>query len=247
MTGDIRERGRAAATAAPEAQAALDYYLIMPAADADGAPAEAIVVEEFTLTDDLRTVGLDTAGWWPAADGGWWSSAVFGRALREDPGLRARARAVSRPEAEAAYRGLGGGELPGETRLRALFRDHQPLPDSPPLRLTPPRVPDGFHDTRVYRVLFAGEPRLPLLADVVALAGEAGDPGTRIVGSGELRTDPDVFTWEVRRIGPGVACCLDLTAHLGTASSEALGPLLRRLTTAMRHAGAVPVTVERFS
>ncbi|GAB3156057.1 hypothetical protein [Microbispora hainanensis] len=246
MTGDIRERGRAAVTTTPEAQAALDYYLIMPAADAGGAQAEALVVEEFTLTDDFRTVGLDTAGW-TAADGDWWSSAAFGRSMREDPGLRARTRAVSRREAEAAYRGLGGGELPGETRLRALFRDHQPLPDSPPLRLTPPRVPEGFHDTRVYRVLFAGEPRLSLLADVVTLAGEAGDPGTRIVGAGELRADPDVFTWEVRRIGPGVACCLDLTAHLGTASVQALGPLLRRLTTATRHAGPVPVTVERFS
>jgi len=246
MTGDIRERGRAAVTVAAEAQAALDYYLITPAADGDEAPAEAIVVEEFTLTDDFRAIGLDTAGW-TAAAGDWWSSAAFGRAMREDPGLRARVRAVSRPEAEAAYHGLGGGELPGETRLRALFRGHQPLPDSPPLRLTPPSVPDGFHDTRVYRVLFAGEPRLSLLADVVTLAGEAGDPGTRIVGSGVLRADPDVFTWEVRRIGPGVACCLDLTAHLGTASAQVLGPLLRRLTTAMRHAGPIPVTVERFS
>ncbi|XVQ83517.1 hypothetical protein ACQP2K_32495 [Microbispora siamensis] len=246
MTSDIRGRGRAAVTAAPESQAALDYYLIMSAAGADGARAEGVVVEEFALTGDFRTVGLDTAGW-TAADGAWWSSAAFGRAMREDPGLRARARAVSRTEAEAAYRGLGGGELPGETRLRALFRDRRPLPDSPPLRLSPPRVPDGFHDTRVYRVLFAGEPHLSRLADVVTLAREAGDPRTRIIGMGELRTDPDVFTWEVRRIGPGVACCLDLTAHLGTASGQALGPLLRRLTTAMRHAGPIPVTVERFS
>ncbi|WP_432923985.1 hypothetical protein ACQPZZ_28205 [Microbispora sp. CA-135349] len=246
MTSDIRGRGRAAVTAGSESQAALDYYLILPAAGPDGAPAEGIVVEEFALTGDFRTVGLDTTGW-TAADGAWWSSAAFGRAMREDPGLRARARAVSRLDAEAAYRGLGGGELPGETRLRALFHDHQPLPDSPPLRLSPPRVPDGFHDTRVYRLLFAGEPHLPRLADVVTLAGEAGDPRTRVIGTGELRTDPDVFTWEVRRIGPGVACCLDLTAHLGTASGQALGPLLRRLTTAMRHAGPVPVTVERFS
>ncbi|WP_182901426.1 hypothetical protein [Microbispora sp. H10830] len=246
MTSDTRGRGRAAVTAESESQAALDYYLITSAAGTDDAPAEGIVVEEFALTGDFRTVGLDTAGW-TAADGVWWSSAAFGRAMREDPGLRSRARAVSRLDAEAAYRGLGGGELPGETRLRALFHDHQPLPDSPPLRLSPPRVPGGFHDTRVYRVLFAGEPHLSRLADVVTLAGETGDPRTRVIGSGELRTDPDVFTWEVRRIGPGVACCLDLTAHLGTASGQALGPLLRRLTTAMRHAGPVPVTVERFS
>ncbi|MGI5156002.1 hypothetical protein [Microbispora sp. CA-102843] len=242
MTSDIRGRERAAVTAAPES---LDYYLIM-STGTDGAPAEGVVVEEFALTGDFRTIGLDTAGW-TAADGVWWSSAAFGRAMREDPDLRARARAVSRPEAEAAYRDLGGGELPGETRLRALFQDHQPLPDSPPLRLSPPRVPDGFHDTRVYRVLFAGEPHLPRLADVVTFAGETDDPRTRVIGTGDLRTDSDIFTWEVRRIGPGVACCLDLTAHLGTASGQSLGPLLRRLTTAMRHAGPVPVTVERFS
>ncbi|MEU6413009.1 hypothetical protein [Microbispora sp. NPDC046933] len=246
MTSDIRGRGLVAVTAASEPQAALDYYLIMSAAGTDGAPAEGVVVEEFALTDDFRTIGLNTAGW-TAADGVWWSSAAFGRAMREDPDLRARARAVSRPEAEAAYHGLGGGELPGETRLRARFHDYQPLPDSPPLRLNPPYVPDGFHDTRVYRVLFAGEPHLPRLSDVVTLAGEAGDPRTRVLGAGELRKDSDVFTWQVRRIGPGVACCLDLTAHLGTTSGQALGPLLRRLTTAMRHAGPVPVTVERFS
>ncbi|GGO20979.1 hypothetical protein [Microbispora bryophytorum] len=246
MTSDIRGRGQAGVTAESGSQAALDYYLITPAAGTDGAPAEGIVVEEFTLTEDFRTVGLDTAGW-TAADGVWWSSAAFGRAMREDPGLRTRVRAVSRPEAESAYHDLGGGELPGETRLRALFHDHQPLPDSPPLRLSPPRVDDGFHDTRVYRVLFAGEPHLSRLADVVTLAVEAGDPRTRVVGTGELRTASDVFTWDVRRIGPGAACSVDLTAHLGTTSDEPLRPLLRRLTTVMRYAGAVPVTVERFS
>ncbi|MFG1821162.1 hypothetical protein ACGFIJ_01625 [Microbispora bryophytorum] len=246
MTSDIRGRGRTAVTAGSESQAALDYYLITSAAGAAGAHTEGVVVEEFALTGDFRTVGLDTAGW-TAADGVWWSSAAFGRAMREDPGLRTRVLAVSRPEAEATYRDLRGGELPGETRLRALFHDHQPLPASPPLRLNPPRVPDGFHDTRVYRVLFAGEPHLSRLADVVTLAVEAEDPQIRVVGTGELRTALDVFTWDVRRIGPGTACSVDLTAHLGTTSDEPLGPLLRRLTTVMRHAGAVPVTVERFS
>ncbi|MEN3534219.1 hypothetical protein AAH991_03815 [Microbispora sp. ZYX-F-249] len=239
MTSDMDERGRPALAAAPEA--ALDYYLLGSETGAEG-----VVVEEFALADDFRTVGLNTAGW-TAADGVWWSSAAFGRAMREDPGLRARARAVSRPEAEAAYRGLGGGELPGEAWLRARFHDYQPLPDAPPLRLNPPRAPEGFHETRVYRVLLAGEPSLPRLAEVVTLAAEAGDPRTRVVGTGALRTASDVFTWDVRRIGPGAACSVDLTAHLGTTSGEALGSLLRRLTTAMRHAGAVPVTVERFS
>ncbi|MBX6385735.1 MAG: hypothetical protein IRZ07_22640 [Microbispora sp.] len=238
-TSDICALGRHAVTTAP--QEALDYYLIMSGTDAEG-----IVVEEFTLTGDFRTVGLNTAGW-TAADGVWWSSAAFGRALREDPELRARARAVSRSEAEAAYRDLGGGELPGDDGLRARFHDCQPLPDSPPLRLGPPSVPEGFHDTRVYRVLFAGEPQLPRLAAIVTLAEQAEDPRTRIVGTGEQRVGFDAFTWEVRRIGPGVACCIDVTAHLGTASDHALGPLLRRLTTAMRYAGPIPVTIERFS
>ncbi|WP_182906688.1 hypothetical protein [Microbispora sp. H13382] len=240
MNSDMDERGQPAlAAAAPEA--ALDYYLITSETGAEG-----VVVEEFALADDFRTVGLNTAGW-TAADGVWWSSAAFGRAMREDPGLRARAHAVSRPEAEAAYHGLGGGELPGEAWLRAMFHDYRLLPDSPPLRLSPPQVPEGFHDTRVYRVLFAGEPSLPRLAEMVTLAAEAGDPRTRVVGTGALRTASDVFTWDVRRIGPGAACSVDLTAHLGTTSDEALGPLLRRLTTVMRHAGPVPVTVERFS
>lgn len=241
MTSDLQGRERPVVAAVPEPRAALDYYLIMP-----GTRPEGIVVEEFTLAGDFRTIGLNTAGW-TAADGVWWSSAAFARAMREDPDLRARLRAVGRPEAEAVYRRLGGGELPGESGLRDRFHDYQPLPDSPPLRLGSPRIPDGFHDTRVYRVLFAGEPHLPRLATIVTLAEQAGDPRTRIVGTGGLRTGSDAFTWEVRRIGPGAACCIDVTAHLGTASDHALGPLLRRLTTAMRHAGPLPVTIERFS
>ncbi|WP_169949392.1 hypothetical protein [Microbispora sp. H11081] len=241
MTSDAYGRRRADVTAAPGAGAALDYYLIM-----SGTGAEGVVVEEFALAGDFRTIGLDTAGW-TAADGVWWSSAAFGRAMREDPDLRARVRAVSRREAEDGYRDLGGGDLPGEAGLRAMFHDCLPLPDSPPLRLGPPGVPAGFHDTRVYRLLFAGEPNLSRLAEAVTLVAEAGDPRTRVVGTGVLHTASDVFTWNVRRIGPGAAWSVDLTAHLGTTSDEALGPLLRRLTTIMRQAGAVPVTVERFS
>jgi len=50
---------------------------------------------------------------------------------------------------------------------------------------------------------------------------------------------------EVRRIGAGIAWCLDLTAFLRTGA--ALGPLLRELTAIMRRHGMIPVTVERFA
>ncbi|MEK8108139.1 hypothetical protein NKG94_30440 [Micromonospora sp. M12] len=62
---------------------------------------------------------------------------------------------IWRGEAEGVYRTLGGGHLPDETTLRTFFRDHQPIATAPPLRLGPPQPPAGFHERRVYRVLFA--------------------------------------------------------------------------------------------
>lgn len=181
--------------------------------------------------------------------------------LAELGGLRAghaRGSATARPGGRRRPYGRRGrlspprgGELPGEATLRGCFRDTLALPDSAPLRLGPEGGSGGFHDSRVYRVLFAGDLRLPCLArlapEVITLAEDADDPRTRIAGTGGLRTARDVFTWEPRRIGPGVACCVDLTAHLGTPSDGALRPLLRSLTTAIRHAGPIPVTIERFS
>ncbi|GAA4202968.1 hypothetical protein GCM10023074_38770 [Microbispora amethystogenes] len=249
VTGDLLRAGQAA-TASTGAQPALDYYVITPEAGAGAVRAEGLVVEEFVFTGDHRTIGLNTAAW-STDDRAWQSSAAFGRAMREDPRLRAHVAAVGRTDAETTYRRLGGGALPGETELRECFRDTLALPDSAPLRLGPEGGSDGFPDSRVYRVLFAGDLRLSGLAclapEVVTLAEDAGDPRTRIAGTGGLRTARDVFTWELRRIGPGVACCVDLTAHLGTTSDDALRPLLRRLTTAIRHAGPIPVTIERFS
>lgn len=249
VTGDLLRAGLAATASAPT-QPALDYYVITPEAGAGAVRAEGLVVEEFVFSGDHRTIGLDTAGW-SGDDRTWWSSAAFGRAMREDPELRARVVAVGRTDAEAAYRRLGGGELPGEVTLRDRFRDTLALPDSAPLRLGPEGGSGGFHDSRTYRVLFAGDLRLSGLArlapEVVTLAENADDPRTRIAGTGGLRTARDEFTWELRRIGPGVACCVDLTARLGTMSDDALRPLLRSLTTAIRHAGPIPVTIERFS
>ena len=53
--------------------------------------------------------------------------------------------------------------------------------------------------------------------------------------------------WLLRRISLGAAWCLDLTANLAGDRGDALGPMLRALTTVMRAQGLIPVTIERFS
>ncbi|MEV0595786.1 hypothetical protein [Nonomuraea cavernae] len=272
MTTGIRRSEGPTTTDAGEPR--LDYYLILPetavpsaptdgtmieagapSAPTDGTvaeagapsePAEGIVVEEFTLAGDHTAIGLDSAGW--TATDGWWSSAAFSRGMRTDTRLRARIVAARRDDAEAVYRRLGGGELPGETALRGRFHDHQPLGGSAPLRLGSAQVPDGFRDRRVYRVLFAndlredGPPRLRS-----AWRMTLADPPARVAGTAHRRVAGDVFTWDLRRIGPGVAWCLDLTACLASASDDAVRPLLRELVTVLRHAGLIPVTIERFA
>ncbi len=227
----------------------LDYYLL--------SEASGILVEEFVLAGDGTATGLDSAGWsaagfdgvgWSAGGGGWWSSAACARALRTDAGLRGRAVAVLRGEAEGAYRRLAGAELPDEATLRTFFRDRLPLAGSPPLVLTPPQPCDGFHEVRVYRVLFAGDlgqDSLPRLRKVWGMA--LADPRERVVGTAGSRVADDSFTWEVRRIGPGTAWCLDVTARLGGRSDAAVRPLLRELVAVMRAEGLIPVTIERFS
>ncbi|GLW10150.1 hypothetical protein Misp01_52790 [Microtetraspora sp. NBRC 13810] len=234
----------------PMGGASLDYYLILGEAGG-GDPlgrAEGIAVEEFVFAADHTAAGVDGAGW-TAADGGWWSSAAFTRAMRSDPRLRARIVPAARRDAESVYRRLGGGDLPGEAGLRGRFLDRQPLAGSAPLDLGAGEVPDGFHDRRVYRILFAGDPgagRLPYLLGVWGMT-PAGDPSGRLVGRAGRRTGDDLFGWELRRIGPGVAWCVDVTACLAGPSGDAVGPLLRELTAAMRHAGLIPVTIERFT
>ncbi|WP_327108241.1 hypothetical protein [Nonomuraea glycinis] len=215
-------------------------YILLP--EADG-----ILVEELVLAGDGTATGLDSAGW-RAAGGGWWSSAAYARELRTDAGLRGRVVAVRRREAESVYRRLSGAELPDEATLRTFFHDRLPLAGSPPLVLTPPQPPDGFHEVRVYRVLFAGDlgqDSLPRLREVWRMA--LADPRERVVGTAESRVAGDWFTWDVRRIGPGTAWCLDLTARLGSESDTAVRPLLRELTVVMRAEGLIPVTIERFS
>ncbi|MEU8250334.1 hypothetical protein [Nonomuraea sp. NPDC048916] len=224
----------------------LDYYLIRPEDGAPSAPADGIVVEEFALAGDHTAIGLDSAGW-TAADG-WWSSAAFSRGMRTDARLRARVVAARRRDAEVVYRRLGGGELPGEATLRGRFHDHQLLAGSAPLRLGPAQAPDGFRDRRVYRVLFAGDLREdgpPRLRSAWRMT--LADPPARVAGTAHRRVAGDVFSWDLRRIGPGVAWCLDLTACLASGSDDAVGPLLRELVTVLRHAGLIPVTIERFA
>jgi hypothetical protein len=199
----------------------LDYYLV----DQSG-----ILVEEFVLGGDDAAVAIDSAGW---TDGRWWSSAAFSMGLRGDPHLRARVVPAGRDEARAAYRRLGGGELPDEATLRGYFADPAPLHASAPLRLDVTPVPDGYRERRVYRVLFAGD----LDADGLAAL---------VPGGARRSTAGDEFTWQLRRIGSGVAWCVDLTACLN-GDPVGVRPLLRELTSAARGQGLIPVTIERFA
>jgi hypothetical protein len=214
----------------------LDYYLI--------GPADGLVVEEFVLADDHTAVGLRSTGW-TAADRRWWSSAEFSRAMRADPALRTRVAAAERADAEAAYRRLGGGDLPDEPTLRGYFRDYEPLATSAPLLLGTGPVPDGYREKRLYRVLFAGELTPERLANLRAVWRMEAAGSARVAGTARLPVGDDLFTWDLRRIGPGIAWCLDLTALLHTGT--ALGPLLRDLTSTMRHQGLIPVTRDRFA
>ncbi|MDG4801314.1 hypothetical protein [Micromonospora sp. WMMD980] len=201
----------------------LDYYLLDPDCP------RGLLVEEFELADDLSATRLRTAGWTPA-HGGWWSSAAFARAVRTDPDVRARVRAVSRTEAAETYRRLGGGALPDDDALRDRFGDDVSLAGAAPLRLDvgPP----------VHRVLFAGgldTARLGQLRAALRL------DGTTEHGAGRLRVDGTALRWELRHAG-GVAWCLDVTAE--PLDRDALRPLLRRLTGVVRGHGLVPATVE---
>ena len=218
----------------------LDYYLV--------ARPDAILIEEFVFGPDRSAIGLDSVMW----TGSWLLSADFSRRLRLDAKLRARVTPVDRHGAEAAYRRLGGGELsgdlPGEETLRARFRDRLPMASAAPLRLTPPRVAEGFHDTRTYRILFAdnlSEESIAALRARWRMTGERGDG--RVIGTAQHRVGADVFTWDLRRIGPSVAWCLDVTVDLAGAGDDTVGPVLRELTSQMRSHGMIPVTVERFS
>ncbi|MDF5753645.1 hypothetical protein [Spongiactinospora sp. TRM90649] len=199
---------------------ALDYYLIDDAY---------LLVEEFALHDDHTAAGIDSAQWDGAA---WHTPAESSRLIRADRSLRVRV--LDREEAEATFTRVGGGELPGEDDIRSRFGDRWTLPTDPPLDF-------GTSDARHYRVLFAGS---LYSDDLTALASwlsprPAEDP--RVVGTGSS----DGCTWELRRIGGGVAWALDMTVPLtgiGIAST-----LLTNHRQAIRAQGLIPVTIERFA
>ncbi|MEU6076225.1 hypothetical protein [Micromonospora sp. NPDC047074] len=217
--------------------ATFDYYLLR--AEAGDGPATGLLVEEFVLGDDLSAVCLRSAGWAPAE--GWWSSAGFARAIRTDPRLRARLTAVDRPAAEATHRRLGGGSLPDEETLRGHFRDDAPLTSGAPLRLG--AGPD------VHRILFAGAPdghqiaRLSARLRMNDVPGPGGpDPG--VAGTGGLRVNDTNLRWDLRRVGGGIAWCIDVTSE--PAGGDALRWLLRQLIDIARGHDLVPATIERL-
>ncbi|MET8350869.1 hypothetical protein [Micromonospora sp. NPDC005206] len=222
----------------------LDYYLILaghPAGEVEG-----IVVEEFTRHPDHTTAGLDSAGWTPAG-AGWWSSASFSRRMRSDPELLARVLPTCRSGAENACRTLGGGQLPAEAVLRTYFHDHQPFPTVPPLRFGPAQPPAGFHERRLYRVLFAKDLREEQVASLRTAWHSAVDRSPGSVAAGHLEQGDDQFTWDLRRVGHGLAWCLDVTVLMGNADSAAVAATLCDLTNLLRQHGLIPVTTERFS
>jgi hypothetical protein len=231
----------------------LDYYLILAAAgDRDhGAPPLGILVEEFLLCDDYTAAGIDSVEWTPAA-GAWRGSPGSSRGIRTDAMLRERVVAVSRREAGNAYTTLGGGELPHEASIRTFFHDRQPLPAAAPLDLgSSPGTPGGG-ETRRYRILFAGElgeRGLMNLWPILRLepVGDQADPRARVIGAATATAAGHTFTWELRRIGPGIAWCLDVTVGLGPGPTSAVGTLLHHHRQAIREQGLIPVTIERFA
>ncbi|MEU7798299.1 hypothetical protein AB0B10_03415 [Micromonospora arborensis] len=232
---------------AMERVSSLDYYLVLPRQN-ERDPTTAvvgIVVEEFTRQHDHSTTGLDSAGWTP--DSGWWSSASLSRAIRSDPETLARVVPTSRRKAEGVYHALGGGQLPDDTVLRTYFLDHQPIVNAPPLRLGPAQPPAGFHERRVYRVLFAKDLRAEQVTSLRAAWRTPVDGMSASAASGHLETDGDQLTWELRRVGHTLAWCLDVTVLLSTATADAVGAALSDLTNVLRQHGLIPVTTERFS
>ncbi|MBF8190991.1 hypothetical protein ITP53_35850 [Nonomuraea sp. K274] len=216
----------------------MDYYLISAAAD-DRSPV-GLLVEEFVLCEDYTAAGIDGAEWRPET-GVWSACPALSRAIRADDGVRARVKPVGRQAAADAYALLGGGELPEEAELRTHFRERQSLPASAPLDLGTARK------ARRYRILFAGQLGEDGLSNArTALRLEpTGDP--RVVGQATGNVGGHAFMWELRRIGAGIAWCVDVTARLGTGPATALGALLHHHRQAVRRQGLIPVTVERFA
>lgn len=215
----------------------MDYYLLA---------GDVILVEEFAYGEDHVTVGLGGA-MWTAGDGAWRATGSFGRILRTDHDLLPMITPMRRDRAERIFRRLDGGALPSEMELRSRFGEWVQLAYAAPLRLGPDETPAGFSEKRMYRVLFAREPRAAQLAEL-----SAAWQGTTRSGlpSGKGRAGAHLFTWNLRRVGRGIAWGLDVTMLLGGPngeSAEIAGRVLRKLTADVRERGLIPVTTERFA
>ncbi|MEV6349284.1 hypothetical protein [Actinoplanes sp. NPDC051851] len=186
-----------------------------------GDGTDGVLVEEFVYGDDHSAVGLCGTIWRPGQRH-WQGAASFSRALRTDPVLLARVAPVGRDRAGEVFHRLSGARLPDEAALRSGYFDYEPFPAVAPLRL-------GLSD-RTYRVLFAKD----LTASGAGL-------------SGRLRVGGDVFDWEVRRVGLGIAWALDVTVELGADADGNVRLVLSELTEIMRRQGLIPITTERFA
>jgi len=206
---------------------AIDFYTVRGA----GGRPQALVVEEFVLRDDFTAAALDSAGF----DGSWWSSAAYSRLLRTDATMPVSP--VSRPDAQEAYRNLGGDRLPPDAVLRERFADRTIFTEVPPLRLRPD---DG---RRFYRLLFARDLDERHLAGLIASLRLSPVDDPRVEDPRvAARTVTEQATWELRRVG-GLAWSIDVTSD----AAAAVGPLLGAAMATARGHGLIPVTVERFA
>ena len=189
---------------------------------------EGIVVEEFTRQHDYLHHGSGQRG----LDAG--CRLVEFRLAQprhpHRPGDAGEGGPTSRHEAEGVYRALGGGQLPTTPVLRTHFLDHQPIANAAPLRLGPAQPPAGFHERRLYRVLFAKDLRADQVASLRAAWRTPVDGTNASAASGHLDKDGDQLTWELRRVGHTLAWCLDVTVLLSTAAADAVGSTLSDLT-----------------
>jgi hypothetical protein len=189
------------------------------------------------------TVGLGGAIW-AAGDDRWRGAGSFGRILRTNEELHGMVTPVRRERAAAVYAGLGGGALPGPGELRERFGKWVRFANAAPLRLGADDPPDGFLEKRIYRVLFAKEPRAAQLTELSAAWRGSTDGG---MPSGIGRAGEHLFSWNLRRVGRGIAWGLDVTVLLRGENAELAGAVLRKLTADVRERGLIPVTTERFA
>ena len=230
---------------AVDASPFLHYYLVH---DRAGEP-DGLLVEEFLLATDYSSAGL-LSGFWSRRESRWRDGADTSRSLRLDAALRVQVVAASRAAAAKLYRSVCGVDLPDEAALRAYFGDF-PAQPPPPLRLSGPEATSGFRETRVYRILFVNEltqDGLDALSGTwqMPVTGDLADPEVRILGAVRRRVAGDSLRWDLRRVAAGAAWGLDVTCDLVGERDEAVGVLLRGLTTQMRQQGLIPVTVDRF-